>query len=96
MFKVNNRNTRTWCKICSKLTIKTPERRHWCLEESFLDLAMMVIQENLNAAVFHFEFCCGMKNTSMVKSFVENVMLLQAWLGNLRLCSKVVSSNFRN
>ena len=29
MFKVNNRNTRTWCEICSKLTIKIPERRHW-------------------------------------------------------------------
>ena len=24
-FKVNNRNTRKWCKRCSKLTIKTPE-----------------------------------------------------------------------
>ena len=29
MFKVNNRNTRTRCEICSKLTIKTAERRHW-------------------------------------------------------------------
>ena len=28
MFKVNNRNTRTRCETCSKLTIKTPERRH--------------------------------------------------------------------
>ena len=27
MFKVNNRNTRARCEICSKLTIKTPERR---------------------------------------------------------------------
>ena len=27
MFKVNNRNTRKRCEICSKLTIKTPERR---------------------------------------------------------------------
>ena len=27
MFKVNIRNTRTRCEICSKLTIKTPERR---------------------------------------------------------------------
>ena len=27
MFKVNNINTRASCKICSKLTIKTPERR---------------------------------------------------------------------
>ena len=29
MFKVNNRNTRTRCEICSKLTIKIPERCHW-------------------------------------------------------------------
>ena len=27
MFKVNNKNTRTRCEICSKLTIKIPERR---------------------------------------------------------------------
>ena len=27
--KVNDRNTRTRCDICSKLTIKTPKRRHW-------------------------------------------------------------------
>ena len=29
MFEVNNRNTRTRCEICSKLTVKIPERRHW-------------------------------------------------------------------
>ena len=29
MFKFNNRNTRTRYEICSKLTIKTPERRQW-------------------------------------------------------------------
>ena len=29
LLKVNNRNTRTRCEICSKLTIKTPERRQW-------------------------------------------------------------------
>ena len=28
LFKVNNRNTRKKFEICSKLTIKTPERRH--------------------------------------------------------------------
>ena len=28
LLKVNNRNTRRNCEICSKLTIKTPERRH--------------------------------------------------------------------
>ena len=35
MFNVNNRKTRTRCEICSKLTIKTLERRQmtqfWCL-----------------------------------------------------------------
>ena len=29
LFKVNNSNTRKRYEICSKLTIKTPERRHW-------------------------------------------------------------------
>ena len=27
LLKVNSRNTRTRCEICSKLTLKTPERR---------------------------------------------------------------------
>ena len=27
LLKVNNRNTRKRCEICSKLTLKTPERR---------------------------------------------------------------------
>ena len=29
LFKFNNRNTRKRCQKCSKLKIKTPERRHW-------------------------------------------------------------------
>ena len=29
LFKVNNRNTRARCEICSKFTIKIPQRRHW-------------------------------------------------------------------
>ena len=29
LFKVKNRNSRTICEICSKLTIKTPERHQW-------------------------------------------------------------------
>ena len=29
MLKVDNRCPRTRCEICSKLTIKTPERRQW-------------------------------------------------------------------
>ena len=29
LLKVNNKNTRTRCEICSKLAIKIPERRYW-------------------------------------------------------------------
>ena len=29
LLKVNNRNSRTRCEICSKLTIEIPERRQW-------------------------------------------------------------------
>ena len=29
MFKLHNRNTTTRCEVCSKLTIKTLERRQW-------------------------------------------------------------------
>ena len=32
MFKVNNRNTRTRCATCSKLTIKALERRQLTIE----------------------------------------------------------------
>ena len=36
MFNVNNRNNRARCEICSKLTIKTPERRNWCRSGVFI------------------------------------------------------------
>ena len=36
LLKVNNRNTRTRCEICSKLTRKTPERRHGVVLVSLL------------------------------------------------------------
>ena len=36
MLKVNNKNLRTRCKICSKLTIKTSGRRHWRRYSAFI------------------------------------------------------------
>ena len=42
MFKVNNRNTRTRCEICSKLTIKTPERN----SEHISHLVLVFLQLN--------------------------------------------------
>ena len=34
LFKFNNRNTRKMCENCSKMTIKTPERRQCCCDKS--------------------------------------------------------------
>ena len=39
LLKVNNRNSRTRCEICSKLTIKIPERR-------LNDVFLMLLSEN--------------------------------------------------
>ena len=36
LVKVNDRNTRTRCDVCSKLTIKTLERRHWRRSSVFI------------------------------------------------------------
>ena len=42
LFKVNNRNTRKRCEICSKLIIKIPERRHWPLSGVFVLVFLML------------------------------------------------------
>ena len=36
IFKINNRSTRTRCETCSKLTVKTPERRQWRRSDFFI------------------------------------------------------------
>ena len=35
-FRVSHGNSRARCELCSKLTIKTPERRHWCRSGFFI------------------------------------------------------------
>ena len=55
LFKVGNRNTRRKCEICSKLTIKTPERSQWHHSgvftvnfEHILHLVLMCVLLTLN------------------------------------------------
>ena len=43
MFKVNNRNTRTKCEICSKLTIDTTERRNCVFIVNFEHVSHLVL-----------------------------------------------------
>ena len=44
LLKVNNRNTRARFEICSKLTLKAPDRRHWGRSGVFI----------INFAILHF------------------------------------------
>ena len=37
LLKVNNRSIKRRCEICSKLTVKTPERRHWRRSRVFIN-----------------------------------------------------------
>ena len=41
LLKVNNRNTRASCEICSELTVKTPERRH-CFRVSIVNFEHVI------------------------------------------------------
>ena len=62
-FKVSNSNIRKKCEICSKLIIKTPERRHW----HHLGLAMFswnmerdsVFHENISSPKWYKVFKSG-------------------------------------
>ena len=44
IFKVNNRNTRTRCEMCSKLTIWKPERHH-CLSFSVFIVSIVDFEQ---------------------------------------------------
>ena len=43
LLKVNNRNIRTRCKICSKLTMKTIEQCHWRAIVNFEHISLLNI-----------------------------------------------------
>ena len=47
IIKVTNRNTRTRCEICSKLTIKTPKQRHWRRSTVFIDNSERILHLSL-------------------------------------------------
>ena len=36
LLKVNNKNTKKRCEKYSKLTLKAPEKRHWCYSSVFI------------------------------------------------------------
>ena len=78
MFKVNNRNTRTRCEICSKLTIKTQELRQWGRSgvfivhfEHILHLVLIVNFELVNTTLESFFSHAIFSNSSQRLSFLQ-------------------------
>ena len=64
LLKVNNRNTRTRCEICSKLAIKTPERHHWRRSGVFIGNFEHNITPCFSVSIVNFEHVIsGLKQT---------------------------------
>ena len=69
MFKVNNKNTRTRSEICSKLTMKTPERRQSYISYLTFFFVFLVNFEQVNA---------GWKEAALkyLTKYAENIHVL--------------------
>ena len=81
---MNNRNIRKSCKICSKLTIKIPERLHLCSSGKFIVNFEHVSQLFSNVSVLDFEhvFVCWVwltpRNSKMPSYLLENCLNMRA------------------
>ena len=60
LFKANNRITKTRCEICSKLTIKILERRHWRRSGVFL----------LTLNIFYTLLCLYLASNMLMKDLL--------------------------
>ena len=91
MFKVNNRNSRTRCELCSKLTIKIPERRHDVVLVSLLitlkhishlvlvfilNIVHITLNVQLSAA---YILCLGDSFRTRTPIFLRKVNLWNTW-----------------
>ena len=77
MFVVNNRNARKKCEICSKLTIKTTERRQWRrpgvfivnfehISHFFLALLLLTLKKYMLAGIFSSVFLRQKYHTNLL------------------------------
>ena len=66
LLKVKNGNLRTSCRICSKSTIKIPERRQWRRSGIFIVNFEHIIASwdvafvSIDLHIIHFEPSCGL------------------------------------
>ena len=92
LLKVNNRNTRTKCEICSKLTIKTPEQRQsftLCSSVSIVNLEHVIAGWIMNSYTSQNRIQCLKRGTMRENEtfiyhlFIEEclfVLPLIAWI----------------
>ena len=78
MLKVNNKKTRERCEICSKLTRKIPERRHWRQLLTFSEPAnvhwIVSMLQKLASNELNLK-----SSTTCIKFFVWLVSFLRIW-----------------
>ena len=84
LFKVNNRNTRKRCEICSKLTIKRTERRH--LRRSGVFIAKF---EHISpfSSVFIVTFLAGYTHLIALEVYIGLCQISRKDLFKIRLAS---------
>ena len=105
MFKVNNRNSRTRCELCLKLTIKIPERRHDVVLVSLLitlkhishlvlvfilNIVHITLNVQLSAA---YILCLGDSFRTRTPIFLRKVNLWNTWNA---LCKIELKKKFKN
>ena len=79
LFKVNNGNTKKRCKMCSKLTIKAPERRHWGCCGVFIDLNCTKFTPFSSVTIVDFE----QVDVSWVSIYLNDLLFLLKYIGLL-------------
>ena len=88
LLKANNRNFRTRCEICLKLTIKTPERRDWCSNVSIVNFEHVIqIIMKLISVIWD---CNTLWITELFCWFNKEVQNLLVYIKILRFCHSCV------
>ena len=92
LLKVNYRNTRKKCEICSELTIKTPERRQW---RTFTPCST-IFTVNFEHVIGSWEDYCFRQGDLFLISFVEKLInLFQTVISSCEIFYKFLSVRFQ-
>ena len=96
---IHNRNTAKRCEICSKLTIKAPERRQWCRSgvfivtfEHFSHFFSIVDFEQVNISLVS---SCNIIFYNITRNQPATLSKLKSFIGVSRTKNILISKAFR-